>query len=651
VHWGMQCSYECDPMTHLSNEELEQRYYSLLERVLLYNQTYPQKELYDEYTLGGKPTSNEFLAVLIEAFKFYFEKKYDECIETLSGMLAHSVMDKSSSNEVLAVLLLVKSFRRKLQYQDALELIKCLVENQHIYDVRIRMGLHWAYGDVLIALRHLTQAAIAYSTAHKLSLEVGSVAMSAQIYVELASATADLGDVLMAITMYEQALLTLSCETDHDEISIFIRMNLAASYPSVGRDAEALDEYTALLSSPQVSSKSSLSLPAQLNTAMILKRLGQTERSIETYRNVIAEAKIASHPEFEIRAFIGLADHYLINNQITEARLHAKQALELARLHKTRALTMQAGLGLASVDYADGRHDEAIQNMTVVFDWFIETGDVHSAIVYGPELAEWMAANKYFNDAFNVKMKCAELQKAIYDKEVERTIELTSLRSRLDHERDAIRTRDEERNRILNAVLPQHIAQRLMSGETQIADRLPSVTLLFIDIVGFTRLATSMIPEELVLLLEHLFTALDTVCLKHRCERIKTVGDSYMAICGASTPVVDHVQRMCRAALEIVDTSTQLPIDSSRLRIGLHTGPVVAGVMSGARLSYDVWGDTVNVAARMEQLSEPGRILCSNSVAEVLSDVAELSFEKREPLDIKGKGLMSTYWLSKKSII
>ncbi|MBC8124451.1 MAG: adenylate/guanylate cyclase domain-containing protein, partial [Candidatus Kapabacteria bacterium] len=125
----------------------------------------------------------------------------------------------------------------------------------------------------------------------------------------------------------------------------------------------------------------------------------------------------------------------------------------------------------------------------------------------------------------------------------------------------------------------------------------------------------------------------------------KTIGDSYMAICGASEAVEDHIERVVRMALSVVKGEVSLPIDPSRLRIGINTGSVIAGVMEGQRLSYDVWGDTVNVAARMEEHSLPGEIHCTETVAMRLIANPEFSLKKREPLDIHGKGLMTTYWI------
>lgn len=266
------------------------------------------------------------------------------------------------------------------------------------------------------------------------------------------------------------------------------------------------------------------------------------------------------------------------------------------------------------------------------------------AMDYGIDLAEWLAEAGQTDEAYRVQRECFELQQKINAKEFERSIELNELRSRLDQERRIIRTRDEERNRILHSMMPSNIAQRLVAGEQRIADQIPSASVMFADIVGFTALSSRTEAKELVLLLEELFSGMDEVGQRHRCQRVKTIGDAYMAICGASEPLPDHPQRIVRAALEFLQL-TSSSFKDLQVRVGINTGPVVAGVMRGSRIAYDVWGDTVNVASRMEELSRPGSVLVTAAVAEAVRDMPNVILEQREPLDVRGKGLMNTYWI------
>jgi class 3 adenylate cyclase len=365
---------------------------------------------------------------------------------------------------------------------------------------------------------------------------------------------------------------------------------------------------------------------------------------------VLSVAEQAKQPEFIVRALIGITDHYVIIGELESAKEHISEAIAKVSEFNLRSLDDVVNIHLANVDHALGKHEEAIERLRSCYDRFCAENNVRDTVLYGGDLAEWLAEAGRYQEAFEVLTQCSALQKNVYDQEIERTTQLSSLRSKLDVERESIRQRDEARNAVLHSVLPAHIAQRLLLGERKIGERIDSVTILFADVVGFTHLSTTLQPEGLVDLLEDLFTRMDQIAAIYGCERIKTIGDSYMAACGIAELTPDHTERICRMALTFLEKSSALPFSPGQLRIGIHTGPVVAGVMSGSRLSYDVWGDTVNVASRMEANSAPGRILCSADVALVVSDIADFRLQKREPLDIRGKGLMTTYWLEKLSV-
>ncbi len=202
-----------------------------------------------------------------------------------------------------------------------------------------------------------------------------------------------------------------------------------------------------------------------------------------------------------------------------------------------------------------------------------------------------------------------------------------------------------ENERLLLNILPEPIANRLRSGEPVIADRFDDVTLLFADIVGFTVLSASMSPSELLGVLNEVFTAFDELVERAGLEKIKTIGDAYMVVGGMSTASVDHTVRVAAMALELTeavsrnDTAVRLGI---RFRIGIHCGPVIAGVIGTKKFIYDIWGDTVNMASRMESLSVPGRIQVTQAVKERLE--GRYVLEPRGLVDVKGKGPTPT-WL------
>jgi class 3 adenylate cyclase len=198
--------------------------------------------------------------------------------------------------------------------------------------------------------------------------------------------------------------------------------------------------------------------------------------------------------------------------------------------------------------------------------------------------------------------------------------------------------------RLLLNVLPAPIANRLKAGEELIVDRFEAVTVLFADIVGFTALSSRIPPEQLVTLLNELFSTFDRLAEQHGLEKIKTIGDAYMVVAGIPQPMADHAEAIVRMGLDMqaaIKAFAARHQSDLTIRIGVHTGPVVAGVIGQKKFIYDLWGDTVNTASRMESHGVPGRIHVSEASAELVRGLFEL--DAREPIEIKGKGLMQTY--------
>jgi adenylate cyclase len=210
-----------------------------------------------------------------------------------------------------------------------------------------------------------------------------------------------------------------------------------------------------------------------------------------------------------------------------------------------------------------------------------------------------------------------------------------------------LRELEEERaksQRLLLNILPQRIIDRLAAGETLIADRHPAVSVLFSDFVGFTRISSRLPPADLIEDLNGLFTAFDGICDATGVEKIKTVGDAYLVI-GGLAGEADHGAAIAETALRMVEHVAAHPGATGwRIRVGLHEGPVVAGVIGTTKFAYDVWGDTVNVAARLETASEPNRIHVSGTFAAALE--GRFRFEPRGELELKGKGLVATCFLN-----
>ncbi len=196
---------------------------------------------------------------------------------------------------------------------------------------------------------------------------------------------------------------------------------------------------------------------------------------------------------------------------------------------------------------------------------------------------------------------------------------------------------------LLHNVLPAPIADRLKGGTGRIADHFSEVTVLFGDLVGFTTLSARLSPAELVAMLDEIFSVFDEIARRHGLEKIKTIGDAYMVVGGLPETRPDHAEAIAEMALEMRDYIASSAARDLRMRIGIHSGPVVAGVIGKQKFAYDLWGDTVNTASRMESHGVEGKVQVSQATFAQLQDRFELV--SRGPIQVKGKGELQTWFL------
>ncbi len=226
------------------------------------------------------------------------------------------------------------------------------------------------------------------------------------------------------------------------------------------------------------------------------------------------------------------------------------------------------------------------------------------------------------------------------------SLEKKRLRDREQAAITELRAEKERSDALLRNILPKSIIARMHRGEAPIADRFHDVSILFSDIVGFTRMSTRRSASDVVALLNAVFSAVDHLAIEYGIEKIKTIGDAYMAVAGLPEPRDDHAQAIARLALamrKVVGEVSQHHGEDLKIRIGIHTGNTVAGVIGTHKFAYDVWGDTVNTASAMESHGVPNEIQVSHaSFTRLFKDFV---LEPRGAIEIKGKGQMETYFL------
>jgi adenylate cyclase len=242
-------------------------------------------------------------------------------------------------------------------------------------------------------------------------------------------------------------------------------------------------------------------------------------------------------------------------------------------------------------------------------------------------------ANDFLNKPIDIQDVILRVGNAVYSK----------------HLHDQLLVEREKSERLLLNILPKPIAERMKLGETSIADSHPDATVLVADLVGFTSLSAHIGPEQIVQLLNEIFSAFDILTDKQGLEKIKTMGDAYMVAGGISFPRPDHAEAGAELALNLLEEIERLnrQYDTSiRLRVGICTGPVVAGVIGRGRFAYDLWGETVNLACRLETTGEAGKIQVAEATYERLKD--KFQFDQKHHIDAKGYGDVSAYWLGQR---
>ena len=254
-------------------------------------------------------------------------------------------------------------------------------------------------------------------------------------------------------------------------------------------------------------------------------------------------------------------------------------------------------------------------------------------------------AEDYLNKPPNPTLLRARVTTSL---EKKRLRDLEKLRmAQLQAEKELVELEKEKSERLLLNILPGAIAGRLKGGEKAIANGHAVVSVMFADLCGFTALSRKTTPADLVSMLNSIFTAFDLIVEKYGVEKIKTIGDCYMLVGGLPTNRDDHAEAVADAAMEMVAALEKINATNAtelQMRVGIHTGPVVAGVIGKIKFTYDLWGDTVNIASRMESSGLPGRIHVSEQTAQALH--GKFALEDRGFVECKGLGQVQTYFVN-----
>lgn len=351
---------------------------------------------------------------------------------------------------------------------------------------------------------------------------------------------------------------------------------------------------------------------------------------------ILALFLVSFKKSFQMRMFWLLNLWMLVVNVSILAMIAAAQPSELAYTYYPIGLLLPMISGY--VISGDLRYSSVVGWLTIGGYFFIGIYDQHA-------LASADASLQFFTlNFFLISMNIIGMIVG-YVLELSKRLDFLHRQVIEQQNRETERLRAESERLLLN-VLPVSIAERLKRFDP-IADHFSDASILFADLVGFTEFSACKTPSEIVIILNRIFSEFDRLTERYGLEKIKTIGDAYMVVSGLPSTRPDHLETIAEMALEMQHTIATLGKENGfnlQLRVGINSGPVVAGIIGIKKFSYDLWGDTVNVASRMEALGLPGKIQVSETVYQALKD--RFTFENRGLIPVKGKGAMMAYLLT-----
>ncbi len=497
---------------------------------------------------------------------------------------------------------------------------------------------------------------------------------SAGSAVNIGLVYAHMGSYDTALKFYEAALVVLE-EIGDDDFRANVLANIASLYKRIGSQEKALEYAFKTLSLLQKNEDRDLSNVYGI-IASIYTTTGEHTIALEYYEKALANAKelglqskIASYlgsigQFYQEIGFYAKAIEYVSESLMMFLELDNKQGIAITK--------GMLGRTYGSIDFEGYDPKKGEEYLLESIAVCTEMGDKaniyegHSFIaeVYKNE-HRWQEALEHYQQYITIRDELNSEEAKKQANLMEQRRQTAEREKEIALAKATAAAKLSATTNLLHKVLPESISTRMIEGEENIADFFPNVSILFADIAGFTPISADMPAFVVIRFLNHIFREFDRIMQKHGCEKIKTIGDGYMAVAGAPIECADHAERIMAAAFEMQET-IQLPEEfgeylpdgaSFGIRIGLHTGSVVAGVIGDERFVWDVYSDAVNTAARMESHGEADKIhvshdfvrLLQNRFAATKNTNHGIAFVKRGEMEIKGKGIMKTYFLERLS--
>ena len=477
-----------------------------------------------------------------------------------------------------------------------------------------------------------------------------------------------LTDYPKALEYFSKALLIDEEIEDKDGIAVNLG-NIGIIYRNLSDYPKALEYYAKALHINEEIGNNAGNATNLGNIGNVYKGLSDYPTALEYYSKAYVILEEIGHKHFQANALGNIGNVYIELSDCSKALEYFGKAIQISEEIGSKS-SIASNLGNIGVVYATKestyydakKAEEYLQKSLQLAEEIGAKAPIKS--VY--ETLHTLRLNEgIFEEALDYYKKSVQIEKEIQSEDAKNKAQKFDQRRKIEEDEKARQlklARFQEQEKILHNILPVKIADRILKQETFIADHFHSVSVLFMDLVGFTSLASIAPPKQLVYLLDSIFTKADEVLEQFGLEKIKTIGDGYLAVANVTRPLEHHQKATAQVALQLLETmrdfTVNIPSDLGdtiwikdmndiEIRIGIHTGEVVAGIIGKNKYTYDLWGDAVNVASRMESNSEAGRIHISEQFAKSIEQHPEFNLIPRGEITIKGKGTMNTYWLEK----
>lgn len=529
-------------------------------------------------------------------------------------------------------------------FREAIDLLQHAGSSSALATIYGNIGLiHEESGNYVSALEHLYRGL--------------SIAEDEEDQPVIARILGGIGSVYIAVAEYPRAAEYLHrALVAHEDVGSIIGQ--ASTHSNIGTVQFMVKEYDAALRSltralelfEQIGNVQGAT-HARYCIGTNLESIGRAQEALVWLDQAVTDAQRIGSIHDLTSSLVSRSRALLAINELDRALADASQALELSQRHSLVQQEATSHASLALIAIANDDPLEATTQYEKARALASSHGLTAELAAYERALSD-LVADADPSRALEMLKRAFEHSETILGEQQRRHFMITDTENRLEderHQREREYISRQKERALLYSMLPDSVAERLLAGERIIADEVESASVLFLDLVNFTRLAAHITPRELIMFLDGVFATCDEIAEQHGLTKIKTIGDAWMAVAGVPRLREDHVPVIATAALALRSAFVDQRIlgHPVAVRIGVHCGPLIAGTVGRSRAAFDVWGDTVNIAARLEQNSQPNRVLVSAAVADELNRSAPDRFTliERGDIDLKGKGRLSTWWL------